>query len=240
MADDAQGEGMPAEVAGEPPATPSNAGADTTPGVPRTDDTQVMAPAAAGAGAGALVAPGPVTRDEPIDAEARGPSALTTVLLVLALLLGAAGLGVAIYAAHKTAQPGTSGAHGKTGATGAAGPAGPAGAQGPAGPPGTVVSPRVTAGSVVATSPSAPAATTLTASTQCPVGKILLSGGADVTAPGAAKDVALQSSFASSATTWQTTAVVLTALPTGDVMTLKPYVLCGSEPVATPTTTTTT
>jgi hypothetical protein len=237
MADETQTSGVP----GEPPATVSNpAVTDTAPGVPAADHTQVMGPAAAGAGASAPAAPGPVTREEPLDAPPRGPSALTTVLLVLALLLGAAGLGVGIYAAQKTAQPGTAGAQGQTGATGTTGPAGPRGEAGPAGPPGTVVSPKVESGSVVTTSPGSGAGTALNASTQCSTGQILLSGGAQVTAPGATKDVALQSSYASSNATWQTTAVVLTALPSGVVMTMKPYVVCGSEPTATSQTTTTT
>lgn len=222
----------------------SGAGAaETQPGgvaAPPRDDTLVMA-GAPGAAAGAAATAGAgraglVPPDE-VDDTPRGPSTAMIVLLVVALLLGAAGLGVGIYAAHKVAQPGHAGAQGNTGPTGATGPAGPKGAPGPAGQPGTVVSPTVVAGSVVSTSAAAAGGTTLTTSTSCPVGKVLLSGGAQVTASGATKDVALQSSYPANDTTWQTTAVVVTALPAGDVMTVKPYVLCGTEPTKTTTST---
>ena len=84
--------------------------------------------------------------------------------------------------------------------------------------------------------------TVLVAKTTCPAGKILLSGGAQVSAPGvlADRNVELRSSFPFSTTQWQTVAIVTGRLGTGVVMTMRPYVVCGeATPTASSTTPTT-
>lgn len=177
---------------------------------------------------------GPLPPAEPLVAADRPVTpGWVIALLILALLLGAAGIGAAIYAVNKVPAHGTAGSQGVAGKTGPAGPTGAKGATGPAGSPGTVISPTPVNGTAVSTSADPAPGTTLTADTTCPTGKVLLSGGAQVTATGGTKDVALQSSYPSSATTWVTTAVVQSALPTGSVMTLRPYALCGTEPAKT-------
>ena len=79
------------------------------------------------------------------------------------------------------------------------------------------------------------------AKTSCPAGKVLLNGGAQVTAPGlqADRNVMLRSSFPINSTKWQTVAIVTGPLGAGAVMTMTPYVVCG-EPTQTTTSTTTT
>jgi hypothetical protein len=78
------------------------------------------------------------------------------------------------------------------------------------------------------TAPNPPVGTALVARTQCPAGKVLLSGGAQVSVGLSTKNVALQSSFPLSADTWQAVGVVTAPLAPSQVMTMKPYVLCGT------------
>jgi hypothetical protein len=139
-----------------------------------------------------------------------------TALLVGALALGAAGLGVGIYSlVHTPAE--VVGPIGPRGATGATGPQGIVGAQGPAG----AVGPAGVA--------QPPVGTELVAKTACPAGQVLMGGGAQLSTsnPAGAGDVALHTSFPSDAKTWEVVAVVTATLGAGQTMSVKPYVLCG-------------
>jgi hypothetical protein len=81
----------------------------------------------------------------------------------------------------------------------------------------------------------------LEAKTACPIGKVLLSGGAQVSALGTVADrsVALRYSFPVSADVWENVALVTASITDGFPMTLKPFVVCGvaSAPVHATTTT---
>ena len=168
------------------------------------------------------------------------------------LIVGLGGLGVGIFAVAtmpaKTSGPrGPAGATGATGAQGPQGAAGPAGSAGPAGPtgaPGTVASASVVWGPTLTSAPNPPVGTVLVAQTACPAGKVLVSGSAQVTAPGLAdRNVVLRSSFPLTGNLWQTVAMVTAPLGAGLSMSMKPYVLCGVASVRVPaksTTTTTT
>ncbi|MGH9047665.1 MAG: hypothetical protein ACRDVW_10185, partial [Acidimicrobiales bacterium] len=71
--------------------------------------------------------------------------------------------------------------------------------------------------------------TVVVAETSCPKGQVLLSGGAEVSAPGLAdRNVLLRSSFPISATTWQAVGMVIKPLAQGDKMTMRPFVMCGT------------
>jgi hypothetical protein len=162
-------------------------------------------------------------------------------VVIVAVILGLAGIGTGIYAIHKVPSK-TSGPTGQTGAVGPAGATGPTGATGPAGPAGpagTVASTSVVSSTTLLSAPGAPVGTVLTAKTSCPTGTILLSGGAQVSDPAPNQDVALRSSFPLNATTWQVISVVVATLPTGVSMSMKPFVVCGVVPPTTTTTTTT-
>jgi hypothetical protein len=162
-----------------------------------------------------------------------------------AIVLGLAGIGVGAYAIATTPAK-TSGPQGPAGPPGQAGPQGSpgvAGRQGPVGPAGTVASSSVVQGTALHTSPNPPVGAVLVAKTSCPSGKVLLGGGAQVSAPGvqADRNVELRSSFPSSATEWQTVAIVNGPLGASSSMSMKPYVLCGTpaqnpSPTTTPTT----
>lgn len=168
-----------------------------------------------------------------------------------AALLGAAGIGLGVAALvavpnHGPAGPqgatgpqgpaGPAGAVGPIGPKGATGPAGPAGAPGkqgapgPAGPPGSVAKAGVVRPTALTSAPNPPVGAVLVARTSCPAHTVLLSGGAQVSAPGVVGDrnVELRSSFPLNATTWQTVAEVTGPLGAGNAMTLHPYVLCGT------------
>ncbi len=151
--------------------------------------------------------------------------------LIIALVLGLAGLGVGIYAVAMTPAKtsGPPGPAGPQGATGAQGPQGAKGDTGPVGPAGTIDATSIVASTAVTSSPDAAVGTVLVAETSCPVGKLLLSGGAEVTSSStqADRDVELRSSFPFSKTQWQTVAVVTHTLGAGVSMTMKPYVVCG-------------
>jgi hypothetical protein len=170
----------------------------------------------------------PVTTPE-TDPYYRAAPRWTTTAVILALLLGLAGVGLGAYALAK--QPSK-----VAGPTGAQGAQGPRGLQGKPGAAGTVAASTIVRGSSQSTSPDPPAGTVLDAKTSCPAGKILLSGGAQVSAPGVTADrnVTLRSSFPDNETTWETVALVTGPLGTGVSMTMTPYVVCGT---ATTTTT---
>lgn len=187
-------------------------------------------------------------------APASAPTARAAPAWVVPVLIGAAvvalaGLGVGIYAVATTPgkTSGPRGPVGRPGADGAQGPqgvAGPAGAVGAVGPPGTLASTSIVAGAAVTSAADPPVGTTVVAKTSCPTGTILLTGSAQVSAPGllADRNVALRVSIPLDANIWQTVAVVTGPLGAGTVMTMKPYVVCGvaAKPEKTTTTTTTT
>jgi hypothetical protein len=100
------------------------------------------------------------------------------------------------------------------------------------------------AGLTLTSAPNPPVGTVLVAMTACPTGKILMSGSAQVSAPGVVADrnVGLRSSIPLNADTWETVAIVTAPLGPGIAMSMKPYVVCGvpSRPAAPTTTTTST
>jgi hypothetical protein len=153
-------------------------------------------------------------------------------LVVAALALGLAGVGIGAYAVATTPAK-TSGPRGPLGPRGAAGPQGAAGAKGatgPTGPPGTIAATSIVASTALNSPPDPGVGSVLVAKTSCPTGKLLLSGGAQVSAPGVSADrnVELRSSFPLSTSQWQTVAIVTGSLGTGGVMTMRPFVVCGS------------
>jgi len=164
-------------------------------------------------------------------------------VVIGASVLSLAGVGVAAYAV--ATQPAT--ASGPQGPQGAQGPPGPQGAQGPQGPEGKQ-GPAGLAHTTVFRAPSMvsvadpPVGTVLEAKTTVPAGDVLLSGGAQVSAPGtlADRNVALRESFPLNDTTWQTVAIVTGPLGPGVKMTLTPYVMYGVPTTATSTSNTTT
>ena len=167
-------------------------------------------------------------------------------VVIAALLVGGTGLGVGAYAVATTPAK-TSGPQGRAGATGATGAQGPQGVKGdtgpagPAGPAGTIGATSILSATSLKSAPNPAVGTVLVAKTSCPFGKVLLNGGAQVTAPGvlADRNVTLRSSFPINSTKWQTVAIVTGPLGAGVVMTMTPYVVCG-EPTPTTSTTTTT
>lgn len=164
----------------------------------------------------------------------------TKPVVIAALVLGVAGLGVATYAlATQPAQvSGPQGVQGPQGPQGPQGTMGPEGKQGPAGLAETTV---LRATSVVS-APDPAVGTVLSTKTTCPTGKVLLSGGAQVSAPGTVPDrnVALRESLPLNDTTWQTVAIVTGPLGQGVKMTLTPFVMCGVPSAATSATATST
>ena len=168
-------------------------------------------------------------------------------VVVAALVIGLAGLGVGAYAVAtmpaKTSGPqgpqGPAGPAGATGPQGQQGVPGVKGATGPTGPAGALATTSVVASTALKSAPDPAVGTVLVAKTSCPAGKILLSGGAQVSAPGVQADrhVELRSSFPFSATQWQTVSIVTGSLGAGGVMTMKPFVVCG-EAIAKASSTT--
>jgi len=162
-------------------------------------------------------------------------------VVIGASVLSLAGVGVAAYAV--ATQPAT--ASGPQGPQGEQGPPGPQGAQGLQGPEGKQ-GPAGLAHTTVFRAPSMvsvadpPVGTVLEAKTTVPAGDVLLSGGAQVSAPGtlADRNVALRESFPLNDTTWETVAIVTGPLGKGVKMTLTPYVMYG-VPTTTASTTTT-
>jgi hypothetical protein len=99
-----------------------------------------------------------------------------------------------------------------------------------AGPAGTIAKATVLRPTALVSAPDPAVGTVLVAQTTCPANTVLLSGGGQVSAPGPAADrnVELRGSFPLDSTTWQTVAIVSGPLGTGNSMTLRPYVLCGT------------
>lgn len=160
-----------------------------------------------------------------------------------AVAFGLAGIGVGVYAVSaipaKTSGPqGPAGQVGATGPQGAQGVPGARGGIGPAGPAGALAATSVIASTALSSAPDPAAGTVLVAKTTCPAGKLLLSGGALVSAPGvlADRNVELRASFPLSTTVWQTVGITTGRLGTGVVMTMKPYVVCGQASSASSTT----
>lgn len=162
----------------------------------------------------------------------------TSGVVILALLLALAGIGVGVYALATRPAP-VSGPAGQQGAQGLNGLQGPRGKQGPSG---TIGSTSITRGTSKVSAPNPDPGTVLEATTSCQTGQILLGGGAQVSAPGVAADrnVTLRSSFPLNNATWETVALVTGQLGDGTSMTMTPYVLCGQPAGAsTPSTATT-
>lgn len=154
---------------------------------------------------------------------------------------------------------GKTGPAGPAGKEGPAGPPGATGATGKQGPAGTIAASSIVAQPVVKTSTDPVVGTLLTATSSCPAGSVLLGGGAQVTTASAAAkdgsstqatttasttataakaatakttaangDVALKSSYPVSSG-WEAVAVVTAPLPSGEVMALKSYAVCGKK-----------
>jgi hypothetical protein len=162
-----------------------------------------------------------------------------------ALIVGLAGIGVGGYALStmpaKTSGPrGPVGPKGETGPQGPAGPRGATGPKGAAGLPGTITNTSVVAATALKSAANPAVGTVLVASTACPAGHLLLSGGAQVSAPGvkADRNVELRSSFPLDKTHWQTVAIVTGPLGPGVSMTMKPFVMCGVRTAHSSTSTT--
>ena len=165
-------------------------------------------------------------------------------VVIGALVIALAGLGVGVYALA-TMPAETSGPRGPAGPQGATGPQGPQGvpgAKGEAGPAGTIADTSVVAATALTSPPNPAVGTVLVAKTSCPAGHVLLSGGAQVSAPGvqADRNVELRSSYPLNKEQWQTVAIVTGPLGAGVSMTMKPFVMCGVPATTTSSTTTTT
>src|SRR5450755_3453450 len=141
-----------------------------------------------------------------------------------ALLIGLAGLGVGVYALVKMPAK-------TSGPTGAVGATGKQGAAGPPGPAGTIAATSLVTATTLSSAPDAPVGTVLVAKTVCPTGKVLVSGGAQVSASSAAANqyVVLSSSFPLSESTWQSDAIVTGPLGAGVTMSMRPFVVCGAR-----------
>ncbi|MBM2822483.1 MAG: hypothetical protein HW413_1229, partial [Thermoleophilia bacterium] len=113
---------------------------------------------------------------------------------------------------------------GDPGPQGAIGPQGSVGPQGPAGPSGS----QLVVGTPVTSAANAPRNTTVTATASCPVGKVLLGGGALVTTTATQKERAqLVASYPTAVGMWTAVGVVsLAALGGGQTMTVTAYALC--------------
>jgi hypothetical protein len=174
---------------------------------------------------------------DPVSTKARQTLPRWTVPTVVAsLVIALGGLGTAAYAvattpaknSGPTGATGAAGSIGPTGAQGAAGPPGPTGPAGAAGAAGTITSASIVSGTTVESAADAPAGTFVIAKTSCPAGQFLLSGGAQVSAPGLGDlQVSLRSSFPLDNSTWQVTGVVTGPLGPGVAMSVKPYIVCG-------------
>jgi hypothetical protein len=180
----------------------------------------------------------PVAPAEPVPSDHRNETPKWMAPLVIgALVVGLAGLGVGAYALAtmpaKTSGP--AGPPGPQGARGPAGPQGPAGPSGAVGPAGTVADSTIVSSTALTTAPDPPAGTALVAQTSCPAGHVLLSGGAQVTAsdPTADRYVELRSSFPLDKTQWQAAAMVTHPLGAGVTMTMRPFAVCGVQATTT-------
>ena len=123
--------------------------------------------------------------------------------------------------------PGQQGGQGPAGAKGDTGAPGPAGATGATGPASSTVTP----GTAVTSPTGILADMQVTATATCPEGKVLLGGGAKVTATGTvteASDAVLLQSYPSSATTWTAVGIAEFDFPVGQSMTVQAFVVCTS------------
>jgi hypothetical protein len=155
---------------------------------------------------------------------------------VAALVISLVSVGLAAWALSNRPVNGAVGPRGAAGPPGKTGPQGTPGVAGPSGPPGaaggvgTVQSSRLVPGSLAQTAPNPPVGTPLSAVAQCPAGTFLLSGGATVsTTTGSEAGVKLQSSAPGTSPVWNARAVVTGKLQAGSAMTLRAFVLCGSD-----------
>ena len=121
-------------------------------------------------------------------------------------------------------DPGVQGPQGPQGDPGPQGPQGNPGPQGPAGPAGA----QLVTGTPVTSAANAPRNTVITATATCPVGKVLLGGGALVATTATQKERAqLVGSYPSAVDTWTALGVVsIAALGVGQTMTVTAYALC--------------
>lgn len=161
-----------------------------------------------------------------------GPWKFAVVAEVAAVVISAVGLGIAIWALNTVPSVGPAGAQGSAGAPGARGAPGPqgtTGVAGPTGPAGTVRSTTVDSSTPLVSATNPPVGTVLVATISCPSSKVLMGGGAQVSAPGKAdRNIELRSSFPLNTHAWRTVALVTGSLGVGKSMTMKPYVLCGT------------
>ena len=153
-------------------------------------------------------------------------------VVIAALVIGLAGPRVRYLCRGQDAGEdiGPDGRRRAQGKQGEQGVQGPSGAPGPAGPAGTIAATSVVSATTLSTAAAAPVGTVLVAKTGCPVGKLLLSGGAQIDAsnPASNQFVALSASFPLSATMWETQSIVTGPLGAGVTMNMKPYVVCGA------------
>jgi len=155
------------------------------------------------------------------------PALLWAVVLVTALLaLVAVGIGADALATRPAPTVGPRGARGPVGE---AGPAGTPGSQGVPGPAGTLMASHVLDATTLVSAPNPAVGAVLVATTSCPKGEVLLSGGGRVSAPGDVGDrnVELRVSYPLNDSTWQVVAEVTGPLAAGTSMTLRPFVVCG-------------
>jgi hypothetical protein len=117
------------------------------------------------------------------------------------------------------------GSIGATGATGSVGATGPTGPPGPAGAPGPSGSTLVT-GTPVSSVTNPPVRTQITATASCAAGKVVLGGGARVTATTQVERVTLTSSYPSNTTTWSAIGTVTSNMNQGNTFTVTAYALC--------------
>jgi hypothetical protein len=171
--------------------------------------------------------------DHPVEsAPTASPNRGMKVWLAAAMAVGLAGLGVGIYAlANGPVKQGETGPPGVAGATGPRGLMGPVGPEGPQGVAGSLAGTKIVNGTAVVSAPNPPKGTVAVAKTTCPVGELLLSGGAQVSAQSVEgnRNVSLRESFPLNTTTWQTVAITNGPLGATDTMTLRPFVVCGQK-----------
>lgn len=141
---------------------------------------------------------------------------------------GAQGIPGATGAQGAVGQRGPAGATGRQGPAGATGQPGTQGARGAPGPSGTIASSTQLSAPVVVSSVDPPVGSSISATTSCPAGEVLLAGGAQITGPSdVQRNVMLRASYPTSGGAWRTVAVVIAPLGITDQATLHPYVLCG-------------
>lgn len=165
----------------------------------------------------------------------RSKAGIIGLMAVGALSLAAIGMAASAEMSVPTAVNGKTGATGPAGpqgiqgAVGLAGAAGPIGKTGPAGPAGTIKASAPLSAKPLVSAPDPPVGTVLVGTTSCFPGEVLLTGGGQATAPGAAdRNVEVRSSFPLNAHAWRTVAMVTAPLGAGHAMTLRPYVVCGT------------